>query len=128
MPTEGDGPYELMWGAIAGLIGFGALGIVKVIGDVIAYLSWDDIRPLRVLKGALDLAVGLGTAYDAYMHPKDDFWKGGEWTFAALETITGGIQLTSAIIDYITGSLGRDSIDVKIEKKVLEALTGRRYE
>jgi hypothetical protein len=128
--AEKDGPLELLLGGIVGLVGFGAIAVPKAVVDIVGWLAalfGADTRPLRLIKGGVDLGLGGLVAYDAYFHPKDDFWKGAEWTFAVLELLSGGITAASALADYISGSLGEGSLDLEADKRIVEFLTGRKY-
>jgi hypothetical protein len=129
--AEAGGPLATLYGLGAGILGFIGLGIPKAIADVIAWLAGffgADTRPIRLTKGIIDLALGGAIAYDAYTQKRDDFWKAAEWTFSILELIAGGLITASAIADYITGALGESSLDMEIDRKVVEFLTGKRYE
>jgi hypothetical protein len=126
--AEAGGPLATLYGLGAGILGFIGMGIPKAIADVISWLTGADTRPIRLTKGIIDLALGGAIAYDAYTQKRDDFWKAAEWTFSILELIAGGLITASAIADYITGALGESSLDMEIDKKVVEFLTGKRYE
>jgi hypothetical protein len=131
MADAKDGPFELLLGGLVGLVGFGAIAVPKAVVDVIGWLAGlfgADTKPLRLAKGGVDLGLGGLTAWDAWAHPKDDFWKGAEWTFAVLELLAGGVTTASAVADYVSGSLGEGSLDFQADKRVVELLTGRKYE
>jgi hypothetical protein len=125
-----DGPFELLLGGLVGLVGFGAIAVPKAFVNIITWLVGlfgADTRPARLIKGGVNLALGGITAWDAWAHPKDDFWRGAEWTFAILELLSGGIITAGAVADYISGSLGEGSLDFQTDKRVVELLTGRTY-
>jgi hypothetical protein len=129
--VEAGGPLATLYGLGAGALGFVGVGIPKAVVDVIAWLAGffgADTRPIRLTKGIIDLALGGVIAYDAYTQKRDDFWKAAEWSFSILELIAGGVITASALADYITGALGETSLDMEIDKKVVELLTGKRYE
>jgi hypothetical protein len=123
-----DGPVELVLGGATGFLGFAALAVPKAVVDVVAWivgLFGTDTRPVRLVKGGVDAGLGALAAWDAWAHPKDDFWKGAEWVFATLELLSGGITSALAVSDYVTGSLG-PGLEFKAEAEVLKALTGGR--
>jgi hypothetical protein len=129
--AEAGGPLATLYGLGAGILGFVGVGIPKAVVDVIAWLAGffgADTRPIRLGKGALDLILGGIVAYDAYTQKRDDFWKAAEWTFSILELIAGGLITASAIADYINGALGESSLDLETEKRIVEFLTGKKYE
>jgi hypothetical protein len=126
--AEKDGPVELIYGGVAGLVASGILLIPKSIADVVIWLSGGDTRPARIIKGLIDLALGGYAAWDVLTHPKDDFWKAATWVFAVFEIVYGGLSTSTAIVDYVTGKVSGESLDLKVEKHLLEFLTGKKYE
>jgi hypothetical protein len=128
MADAKDGPVELVLGGTTGFLGFAALAVPKAVVDVVAWIAGlfgADTRPVRLVKGGADVSLGTLAAWDAWAHPKDDFWKGAEWVFAILELLTGGITTVGAVSDYVTGSLGPGP-EFRVEAELLNTLTGGR--
>jgi hypothetical protein len=128
MADAKDGPVELVLGGATGFLGFAALAVPKAVVDFVAWIAGlfgADTRPVRLVKGGVDAGLGALAAWDAWTHPKDDFWKGAEWVFAILELLSGGITTVGAVSDYVTGSLGPGP-EFKAEAELLKALTGGR--
>jgi len=117
---------------MGGALGFGAwvgINVPKAVLDVAAAfagLFGFDTRPVRLVKGLVDTGLGGFAIYDVATKPKDDFWKGFEWVFGVLEALSGGLTAALAMADYMTGALGWESFDFKMDERVVELLTGKR--
>ena len=126
--ADQDGIMQLLVGVGAGGIAYLAVGVVKGLVDLAAWLTGADNRPVRLGKGLADLGLGAAVAYETFTKPTDDFWKGAGGAFSALEILSGLITTACAIHDYVTGSSGELSPDFQIDKALAEYLTGRKWE
>ena len=116
---------QLATGALAGAIGFGLICIPKAIIDVVGWITGQS-NTAELIKGAVDLGIGAATLIDVSTRPKDEFWKGAEWTFGILETVFGGFALATAITNMAMKT-SLESPTLKMEKGLIKLLTGREY-
>jgi hypothetical protein len=116
---------QLATGALAGAIGFGLICIPKAIVDVVGWITGQS-NTAELIKGVVDLGIGAATLIDVSTKPKDEFWKGVEWTFGILETVFGGFALATAVTNMVMKTT-LESPTLKLEKGLIKLLTGREY-
>jgi hypothetical protein len=116
---------QLATGALAGAIGFGLICVPKAIVDVVGWVTGQS-NTAELIKGVVDLGIGAGTLIDVSTKPKDEFWKGAEWTFGVLETVFGGFALATAVTNMAMKT-SLESPTLKLEKGLISLMTGREY-
>jgi len=116
---------QMVLGALAGAIGFGLICIPKAIVDVVGWITGQS-NTAELIKGIVDLGIGAATLIDVSTKPRDEFWKGAEWTFGILETVFGGFALATAITNMAMKT-SLESPTLKMEKGLIKLLTGREY-
>jgi hypothetical protein len=114
------GVTEGITGVFVGGLAWLGMTIPKAMADAIVKIGKPEREgAARLVKGGIDLALGIATIYDVAAHKKDDFWKGVGWTFGLLEAGSGGLSLI--------GALSWPEIPSIFEKTALKMLTGREY-
>jgi hypothetical protein len=117
---------ELATGVLTGVLAFGGICIPKAILTVIGWLSGTAVMT-ELINGVVDLGLGGAVLYDVNTRPKDDFWKGVEWSFGVLEVLFGTFAIGSAIAAQISGGMLENPYE-KFSRSVVEFLTGKKYE
>jgi hypothetical protein len=116
---------QMVLGAFAGAIGFGLICVPKAIVDVVGWITGSS-NTAELIKGVVDLGLGAATLIDVSTKPKDEFWKGAEWTFGVLETVFGGFALATAVTN-MTMKTSLESPTLKLEKGLISLMAGREY-